>query len=322
MNTLPENVDVLVSEVGPRDGLQNAKGLMATEDKLKWIAAEAASGVREIEVGSFVPPKLIPGMADTADVVEGALKVDGLTVLALVPNLRGAENAFKAGAHKITIPISVSEPHNISNVRKNHVEMLEEVRKICELRDNLPKGQRPEIEGGLSTAFGCSIQGQVTESEVLKMAVAVVETGVDEVGLADTVGYANPNQIKSVFKAVRAEIGDKLGGAHLHNTMGLGLANALAALEVDVRTFDSSLGGLGGCPFAPGASGNIVTEDLVYLLESQGLRTGIDMEKLMAVRDIVDQALPEDELYGHIPSAGLPKGFKQAAAVYALAFFV
>ena len=313
MNQLPEDIDVLVSEVGPRDGLQNAKGIMPTADKLKWIAAEAAAGVREIEVGSFVPPKLIPGMADTSEVVEGALKVEGLTVLALVPNLRGVESAFKIGAHKVTIPTSVSEPHSISNVRKNHAEMIEEVRKICELRDSYPKDERPSVETGLATSFGCSIQGVVKESEVVRMAEAVVEAGVDEVGLADTVGYANPNQIKSVFKAVRAAIGDKLGSAHLHNTMGLGLANALAALEVDVLTFDSSLGGLGGCPFAPGASGNVVTEDLVFLLESQGMRTGIDFDKLMAVRDILTKTLPDDEIFGHVASAGLPKGFKSAA---------
>jgi len=188
----------------------------------------------------------------------------------------------------------VSEPHSISNVRKNHAEMLEEVRKICELRDSFPKDKRPSVESGLATSFGCSIQGVVKESEVVRMAEAAVEAGVDEVGLADTVGYANPNQIKRVFKAVRSAIGDKLGGAHLHNTMGLGLANVLAALEADVSTFDSSLGGLGGCPFAPGASGNVVTEDLVYLLESQGLRTGVDFDKLMSVRSIVTAALPED----------------------------
>ncbi len=314
MNQRSKDIDVLVSEVGPRDGLQNAKGIMPTADKLKWIAAEAAAGVREIEVGSFVPPKLIPGMADTGDVVKGALKIEGITVLALVPNLRGAESAFKAGAHKVTIPLSVSEPHSISNVRKSHAEMLEEVRKICELRDSFPKDKRPHVETGLATAFGCSIQGEVKESEVVRIAEAAVEAGVDEIGLADTVGYANPNQIKSVFKAVRAAIGDKLGSAHLHNTMGLGLANALAALEVDVRTFDSSLGGLGGCPFAPGASGNIVTEDLVFLLESQGMRTGIDFEKLIAVRDIITRALPDDEIFGHLASAGLPKGFKAAVA--------
>ena len=314
MNQLPEGIDVLVSEVGPRDGLQNAKGIMPTNDKLKWIAAEAAAGVREIEVGSFVPPKLIPGMADTGDVVKGALKVDGLTVMALVPNLRGAESAFKAGVHKVTIPTSVSEPHSISNVRKNNAEMIEEVRKICALRDSFPEETRPSVETGLATAFGCSIQGRVKESDVVRMAVAVVEAGVDEVGLADTVGYANPNQVKRLFKAVRSAIGDKLGSAHLHNTMGLGLANALAALEVDVRTFDSSLGGLGGCPFAPGASGNIVTEDLVFLLESMGMRTGIDFDKLIAVRDIIGQALPDDELYGHLAGAGLPKGFVLPAA--------
>ncbi|MEQ8194120.1 MAG: hydroxymethylglutaryl-CoA lyase [Rhodospirillales bacterium] len=314
MAQIPEDIDVFISEVGPRDGLQNAKGIMATKDKLAWIEAEAAAGVREIEVCSFVPPKLIPAMADANEVTKAALRIGGLTVLALVPNYRGAESAFKAGVHKITIPISVSESHSIANVRKNHAEMLDEVRRICELRDSLPDGYRPSVETGLPTAFGCSIEGKVPESQVVRLAAAVAKAGVDEIGLSDTVGYANPAQIKSVFKAVRAEIGDKLGGAHLHNTLGLGLANAFAALEVGVRTFDSSLGGLGGCPFAPGASGNVVTEDLVFMFEAQGLRTGIDLEKLMAVRDIVARALPDDELYGYVPNAGVPKGFKQAAA--------
>jgi hydroxymethylglutaryl-CoA lyase len=305
-------IDVLVSEVGPRDGLQNTKQFMPTEYKKKWITAAAAAGLREIEVCSFVPPKLIPQMIDAAEVVAHALTMPGLTVAALAPNLKGAERAIAAGAHKITLPISVSKSHSLSNVRMTPDEAIAEARRICALRDSLPPGQRPKIESGLSTVFGCTIEGTVSEDEVVRLAVASVEAGCDEVGLADTTGYANPEQIRRVFRKVRATIGDKLGGAHLHNTRGLGLANVVAALEVGVRTFDSSLGGLGGCPFAPGATGNIVTEDLVFMLEAMGLRTGIDLDQLLAIRNIVAAGIPGEALYGYLPAAGITKGFVPA----------
>src|SRR6056297_1397239 len=227
---------ILVSEVGPRDGLQSIDSIMPTKAKKAWIAAEAEAGVREIEVGSFVPPKLLPQLADTAEIVRYARTLPGLTVAALVPNLRGAQDAVAAGAHKITLPLSVSETHSKANLRKTHAEVLEEV---------------------------------------------------------------------------RAEVGDDaLTGVHLHNTRGLGLANALAALDAGITTLDASLGGIGGCPFAPGASGNIVTEDLVFMLDSMGCDTGIDVEKLLRVRDIVRDALPDEELYGFTPDAGLPKGYR------------
>ena len=193
-------------------------------------------------------------------------------------------------------------------------EAIAEARRICALRDSLPPSKRPKIESGLSTVFGCTIEGTVSEDEVVRLAVASVEAGCDEVGLADTTGYANPEQIKRVFRKVRAAIGDKLGGAHLHNTRGLGLANVVAALDVGVRTFDSSLGGLGGCPFAPGATGNIVTEDLVFMLEAMGLRTGIDLDRLLAIRKIVAAGIPDEALYGYVPAAGVTKGFVPASA--------
>ncbi len=305
-----DDIDVLISEVGPRDGLQSIKSIMPTEAKKAWIEAEAGAGVREIEVGSFVPPKLLPQMADTAEIVEYARTLPGLTVAALVPNFKGAENAVKAGAHKITLPLSVSETHSQANLRKTHAQVLDEVRKIVELLDSLPKDQRPAFEGGLSTAFGCTLEGKVPEGKVVELAVKLIELGCDEVGLSDTTGYANPAQLRRLIRLIWAEIGkDKLTGVHLHNTRGLGLANALAALEEGITTLDSSLGGIGGCPFAPGASGNIVTEDLVFMLDAMGLKTGIDLEKLLKVRDIVAAALPDEELYGFTPDAGLPKGY-------------
>jgi hydroxymethylglutaryl-CoA lyase len=305
---------ILVSEVGPRDGLQSIGAIMPTEAKKAWIAAEAAAGVSEIEVGSFVPPKLLPQLADTAEIVTYARTLPGLTVAALVPNLKGAENAVAAGAHKITLPLSVSETHSRANLRKTHAEVLAEVRAIVELLATLPADERPEFEGGLSTAFGCTLEGPVDERKVVELAVRLMELGCDEVGLSDTTGYANPAQVQRLVKLVRAEVGDDaLTGVHLHNTRGLGLANALAALEVGITTLDASLGGIGGCPFAPGASGNIVTEDLVFMLDSMGYETGIDIERLLRVRDIVREALPDEELYGFTPDAGLPKGYRTMA---------
>jgi hydroxymethylglutaryl-CoA lyase len=306
-------MDILISEVGPRDGLQSIKSLMPLAAKKAWIDAEAAAGVTEIEVGSFVPAKLLPQLADTAEVVAHARTIPGLTVAVLVPNLRGAEAAVEAGAHKITIPLSASETHSLKNVRRTHAQMLEETRGIVALLRSLPKERRPKFEGGLSTAFGCTIEGDVPADKVVQLAEQMMAAGCDEVGLSDTTGYANPAQVKNLVKRVRAAVGDHaLSGLHLHNTRGLGLANVLAGLEVGITTFDSSLGGLGGCPFAPGASGNIVTEDLVFMLEAMGLRTGIDLDKLLKVRDILRAALPQDELYGFTPDAGLPLGFRPA----------
>lgn len=308
-------IDILVSEVGPRDGLQSIRSIMPTDAKKAWVSAEAAAGVREIEVGSFVPARLLPQLADTAEVVAHARTIPGLTVAVLVPNLRGAQAAVAAGAHKITLPLSASETHSLKNLRRNHDEVLEEVRGIADLLRSLPPGQRPKFEGGLSTAFGCTLEGTVPADKVVRLGEALMQAGCDEVGLSDTTGYANPAQVKDLVRRLRAAVGeDAFAGLHLHNTRGLGLANVMAGLEVGVTTFDSSLGGLGGCPFAPGASGNIVTEDLVFMLEAMGLRTGIDLPALLAVRGIVAGAIPGEALYGFTPDAGLPLGFEPASA--------
>jgi hydroxymethylglutaryl-CoA lyase len=307
-------MNILISEVGPRDGLQSIAPVMPLDAKKAWIDAEAAAGVTEIEVGSFVPAKLLPQLADTAEVVRHACRIPGLTVAALVPNLRGAEAAVEAGAHKITLPVSVSETHSLKNVRRTRAQMLEEARAIAAMIAALPAARRPKFEGGLSTAFGCTIEGEVPPERVVSLAEALMAAGCDEVGLADTSGYANPAQVRDLVRRVHAAVGaHALSGLHLHNTRGLGLANVVAGLEVGITTFDSSLGGLGGCPFAPGASGNIVTEDLVFMLEAMGLRTGIDLTKLLQVRDILRRALPGEALYGFTPEAGLPLGFRQEA---------
>jgi hydroxymethylglutaryl-CoA lyase len=299
--------DVHLCEVGPRDGLQNAKQLMPTEAKKAWIRALAAAGLTEIEVGSFVPPRLIPAMADTGEIVAFAKSIPGLKVVALAPNFKGFQRAVEAGAHKITFPVSASRAHSESNVRMTTDQMIEEVRR-CVLFPH----PGIEIEGAVATAFGCTLQGEVPEDEVVRIAVALAAM-CDAVALADTVGYANPAQVKRIFARVKKEIGEKLEGAHFHNTRGLGIANALAAYEVGVRNFDSSMGGLGGCPFAPGASGNVITEDLVFMFESMGVSTGIEFDKLLEARALLARGIPEEPLYGHTPVAGLPKGFRAAA---------
>lgn len=303
---------VTISEVGPRDGLQSVDRVMPTEAKKAWIKAEAKAGVTEIEVGSFVPPKLLPQMADTAEIVAFSKTIPNLDVVALIPNLRGAENAIKAGVDKMSIPFSMSETHSINNVRKDHPAMIAEIKAIADLVAQQPECQRPHFEVGLSTAFGCTMEGPVPDDQIVRLAEAAMEAGVAEVGLSDTTGYANPEQVTRLVRAVKSAIGsDKLNTLHLHNTRGLGLANVMAGLAEGITTFDSSLGGLGGCPFAPGASGNIVTEDLVFMLEAMGINTGINLEKLLNVRDIIAEALPGEPLYGFTPDAGLPLGFSQ-----------
>ena len=299
--------DVLISEVGPRDGLQSVKTTMPTADKLRWIDALAAAGLREIEVASFVPAQLLPQMADAAQVVQHALRHTGVCIMALVPNLRGAQAALQAGAQKLTLPVSASPAHSVANVRKTPEAMVEEVKAVVQLRNDTAPGVLVEV--GMSTAFGCTLQGTVPEDDVLRLARLLAEAGVDEIGLSDTTGMGNPAQVRRLFQRLFQEVGPLTGSAHLHNTRGLGLANALAAYEAGVRTFDSSLGGLGGCPYAPGASGNVVTEDLVFMFEAMGVSTGIDLPRLMAARKPLQDGLPGEPLYGMTPEAGLPKGW-------------
>lgn len=304
-------VDVLISEVGLRDGLQSIRSIMPTERKQAWIAAQHAAGCREMEVGSFVPASLLPQLADTAEIVRYATGLEGLCVAALAPNLRGLQDAVDNGAHKVTLPFSMSETHSLKNLNRTHGQVLEEIRACAEFLKGLPKHRRPRFEVSLSTAFGCTMEGPVPECRVLKLAEQVVELGVDEVSLSDTTGYGNPQQLKRLVLGIWHGCGaENLRGVHLHNTRGQGLANALMAVELGITTLDASLGGIGGCPFAPGASGNIVTEDLVFMLESMGLSTGIDLAALIEVRELVRAALPEVELFGFTPDAGLPIGYR------------
>jgi len=302
---------ILISEVGPRDGLQNCKGVMPTDIKKRWIKALYEAGVREIEVGSFVPPKLFPQLADTAEIVAFAKTLPGLTVLALIPNLRGAQGALEAGVDAVTLPLSASETHSLKNMRQTHGQVIETARAIRKLFDS--SDNPPRFEAGVSTAFGCSIEGHVAESKVLSLGERLIEAGVDELGLSDTVGYAQPLQVKDLIRKMREVAGaDKVKSVHLHNTYGLGIANAFAAYEEGIEVFDSSQGGLGGCPASPGASGNVVTEDLVYMFEAMGVETGIDLEALIECRKYLAEGLPGEPIYGFTPNAGLPNGFNVA----------
>lgn len=301
---------ILISEVGPRDGLQNCKGVMPTTVKKRWVQGLYEAGLREIEVGSFVPPRLFPQLADTAEIAAFAKTLPDLRVLALVPNLRGAQAAIDAGVTSIGFPLSVSETHSVKNLRQTHDQAIDTVTQIAALIARQPADARPEFEGALSTAFGCSIEGHIAESKVLKLAERLMAAGVDELGLSDTVGYASPLQVKRIIRKTREVVGaDKVKSVHLHNTYGLGLANAFAAYEEGIEVFDASQGGLGGCPASPGASGNIVTEDLVFMFESMGVDTGVDLEALMACRLVLQKGLPEESLYGMTPNAGLPKTY-------------
>ena len=297
---------ILISEVGLRDGLQSIDRIMPLDAKKAWIAGEAAAGVREIEVGSFVPPALLPQMVDTSELVAFARTIPGLNVVVLVPNAKGAIAAVATGIHAMSTPFSMSETHSVKNVRRDHAAMLDEIRAIAAIA----RAAQVHFAVGLSTAFGCTIEGPISEDAVVRLAVAAAEAGAQEFSLSDTTGYANPAAVKRLVRRVRAAVGkDKMTTLHLHNTRGLGLANALAGLEEGITTLDASLGGIGGCPFAPGASGNIVTEDLVFMLQSMGIATGIDLPALLKVRDIIKAALPGEALYGFTPDAGLPRGF-------------
>ncbi|HEX7934477.1 MAG TPA: hydroxymethylglutaryl-CoA lyase [Paraburkholderia sp.] len=305
---------VVVTEVGMRDGLQSIARTMPTEAKRRWIDAAYAAGVRHMEVASFVPAKLLPQMADADEVIAHALGYDDLIVTALVPNLKGAQRALESGAHRIVAPISVSAAHSLANVRKTPADMIDAFAAMRELIDSAAdaNGRRVELIAGLSTVFGCTLQGAVPYADIAAIARAAVEAGADVIALGDTTGEATPRQVGEIIELARDVAGDKLRSLHFHDTRGLGLANTLIALQHGIREFDASLAGLGGCPHAPGATGNVNTEDLVFMLDSMGYETGIDMTRLIASREVLADALPGEPLYGYLARAGLPKQFAAA----------
>ena len=303
---------VVVREVGLRDGLQSITTLLSTERKCEWIREAHAAGQLEIEVGSFVPPKLLPQMADATEVLAYAKTLPGLFASVLVPNLKGAERALDGGADLMIIPLSASHEHSLANLRKTPDEVVAEVAHIRAARD--ASGAKTLIEGGVGTAFGCTIQGKVAPSEVLRLMQALLDAGADRVSLADTVGHGNPQMVSELFEQALKIAGDRFWCGHFHDTRGLALANVHAALQLGVSRFDASLAGIGGCPHAPGASGNASTEDLAFMLAAMGFVTGLDINALLALRAKLVSWLPGEATYGSMWRAGLPKNFQPATA--------
>ncbi|MDR5748519.1 hydroxymethylglutaryl-CoA lyase [Caballeronia sp. LZ029] len=307
--------EVQIREVGLRDGLQMVRTILTSEQKLEWCARLVDAGVTDIEVTSFVPPKVVPQFADAVEVAAGALAIDGLHAAALVPNLKGAQRAFDVGLAKVHYVLSASNEHNLKNVRRSTAESVDDFVRIAAARDELSRDI--VLGAGVATAFGCTIAGKVDESIVLGLVETLIEAGAQEITIADTVGYANPAQVRGLMQRVLALAGQVPVACHFHDTRGLGLANVMAALDAGVRAFDASLGGLGGCPFAPNATGNINTEDTVFMLEAQGLRTGIDIDELLAIRETIAAWLPGEPFTGAIARAGLPKTFVHRQAIAA-----
>lgn len=312
MNAPPDAV--VVREVGLRDGLQILARTVPTAHKIAWLRGAHAAGLLEFEVVSFVPPKLMPQMADAAEVVAGALALPGAVVSVLVPNLKGAVRALACQPHAMLMPVSASHAHSLANLKRTPDEAVAELAAIAAARDRHADetGHRVKLEVGISTAFGCTLQGRVDEAEVLRLVQASLDAGADEIGLADTVGYADPEHVKRLFTAARAAFGERIAFGHFHDTRGLGVANVWAAWQTGVRCFDASLAGLGGCPHAPGASGNVATEDVAYLFASMGVPTGLNLPELLRLRGDLAQWLPGERLHGAIARAGLPKTLQPA----------
>ena len=304
-------VTAVIREVGLRDGLQSIQTILPTAHKCEWIADAYAAGQREIEVGSFVPAKLLPQLADTAELLAFAKTLPGLLASVLVPNLKGAERALEGDADLMILPLSASHAHSLANLRKTPDEVVAELARIRAARD--ASGKKTLIEGGVGTAFGCTLQGEVKPTEVLRLMQALLDAGADRVSLADTVGYADPNAVSKLVEQALRIAGDKFCCGHFHDTRGLALANVYASLQLGVRRFDASLAGIGGCPHAPGASGNASSEDLAFLLEATGVNTGIDINQLLALRSKVADWLQGEQTNGTLWRAGLPKNFKGAS---------
>lgn len=308
---------VVVREVGLRDGLQILARTVPSAHKIAWLRGAHAAGLRQFEVGSFVPPKLMPQLADTAELVAAGLALPGAVVSVLVPNLKGAERALGCRPHAMLMPVSASHVHSLANLKRTPDEAVAELAAIAAARDRhaAETGFRVKLEVGISTAFGCTLQGRVDEAEVLRLVRAALAAGADEIGLADTVGYADPEHVRRLFTKAREIAGERIAFGHFHDTRGLGVANVWAAWQTGVRCFDASLAGLGGCPHAPGASGNVATEDVAYLFASMGVPTGLDLPELLRLRGDLAQWLPGEPLHGAIARAGLPKTLQSAEAV-------
>jgi hydroxymethylglutaryl-CoA lyase len=297
---------VTLREVGLRDGLQLVKTFPSTAAKRRWLNEEYAAGVRHFEVGSFLPARTFPQFADVREIVGIIAALPGAHGIALALNERGVNAALASGVAEVASVVSATEEHSQANANRSRQAALANVKRLCELRD--ATAHKPIVNAAISMALGCSITGPVDPKEVIRLAEKCYEVGADMVAIADTVGYAGPKQVGELTRAVVKIAGSKPVCVHLHDTRGMGIANASAALDAGATILDGSLGGLGGCPFAPGATGNVVFEDLVFLCDSKGYETGIDIEKLIAVRSILRSEMPDEPLYGGLARAGLPCG--------------
>lgn len=297
MMDVPERVTV--TEVGPRDGLQNEAAFVPTETKVELLRRLGETGLSRIEAVSFVHPKAIPQMADAAQVMAHLQRRPGVTYIALVPNEKGAARALEARADEVAVVVSASETHNRRNVNRTIAESLEEVRQVAaRAREaGLP------WSGYVSVAFGCPYEGDVELERVLALSARMVELGASSISLGDTTGMGHPRQVAQMVQRFRERFGETRLRLHFHDTRGAGLANVLAALEEGATEFDASVGGLGGCPYAPGAAGNVATEDLVHLLHEMGVETGVDLDRLLGVarfaEEVVGRPLP-----GKVKQAG------------------
>jgi hydroxymethylglutaryl-CoA lyase len=310
-NAYPEG-RVILREVGLRDGLQLTKSFPSTAIKIEWLQMEYKAGIRHFEVGSFLPPARFPQFCDVRAIIEALNDLDGAHSIALAINQRGQADALTTQVREITCVISATEEHNLANARCSREETLENIARTTELRKRAENP--PLINVGIAMAFGCSISGKVAPDDVVSLAERCLELGADIVGIADTVGFGGPRQTDSLCRKMSKLCGKRPYLVHLHDTRGTGIANAAAALDAGARIFDASLGGLGGCPFAPGASGNVVMEDLAYLCQTMGFATEIDIEKLINVRSILEREMPEEPLHGAVAISGVPKMMDERAA--------
>jgi len=294
---LPTKVQIV--EVGPRDGFQIESEFIPTEQKIKIIDKLSETGLQRIEATSFVHPKAVPQLADASEVMAGITRKEGVIYTALVPNVKGVERALQAGVEEINLVVSASESHNQNNMNMSIAESLKAFREAARIA--LDNGMR--ITGSIATAFGCPFEGRVSPQKVEEIAQEYLTMGVHEVSLADTTGMGDPSQVIDMVSRLRGQFKDVEFRLHLHNTRGAGMANVLAALFEGITIFDGSIGGLGGCPYAPGATGNIPTEDMVHMLESMGIDTGIDLSKLIDCAKMVQELLGR-ELPGQVMKAG------------------
>ncbi len=301
---------VLVGEVGPRDGLQIERDFIPTATKIELIDGLIDAGVPEIEYASFVSPRAVPQMADAAEVLAGLDRSRGAHLVALVPNAKGAERAVEAGVDELRVFVSASESHNRKNVNRSVEESLRGFAEVVAIAE---AGGRP-VSGAIATSFGCPFEGDVPVEQVGRIARRFLELGFVGVGLGDTTGMATPPLVSERCRHLQAEVPDLPITLHFHNTRGIGLANVMAGLDEGVDRYESSFAGLGGCPFAPGATGNICTEDLVFLLHEMGIETGIDLEKLCAVARRVEEVVGRP-LPGQVMKAGPRLNLSQMDAV-------